>query len=101
MDTYRTLPLQEADYHRNAVLRWNAEQHVHVVRCCLPFQQFDPLLTAQLSQHGSQLRTDPSKNLLASVLWHNDHVILAFPFHVGLATPIFHARSSLAPRGLP
>jgi YD repeat-containing protein len=72
-----------------------------MVRRCLAFDQLDPLLSAELSEYLANPATYSTERLPVPVLWNNHHMVLALPLHVGLTTPIFHLRSSLAPRGLP
>ena len=101
MNSHCTLSFQVSNRHCDAVLRWNAQQHVKMVGHRMPFQQFNPLLTAQLPQNLADLFPAASKQPPLPVLWNDHHVVLALPLHMGLTTPIFHLRSAPAPRGLP
>jgi hypothetical protein len=76
------------------VLGWHAQQHVDVVRHGVALQNLDLLLSAKLPKNPSYLPPSTSKKLPLPVLWQSHHVELAVPPHMGLATPIFHRRSS-------
>src|SRR4051812_36564003 len=94
VDPGRTLPLPVADRYRDAVSWRHAQQHVDVVRHCLPFHKLDILLPAQVPQDLADAPTDPPVQPLATVLREDHDVILAVPLHVGLTLPILHGRSS-------
>src|SRR5574341_105283 len=75
----RALPLDEPDHLRHRVLRWNRDQHVHVIGQQVSF--FDPtlLLGGQLPEHVPQVPPQLRIQRLAPVLRDEHHVILAVP----------------------
>jgi len=90
VDPYRTLTLQAAYRHRDAVLRGYTQNHVNMIHRSVSFQQFDAFLQAQLSQQ----RTDPPSELtvqhFATVLGQDHYMVLALPLHMCLTSPVFH-----------
>jgi hypothetical protein len=55
VDSHGTLPFQETNRVRHAVLGWDAEAHVDVIRHAMPLQQLHPALTTQLPQNHANL----------------------------------------------
>jgi hypothetical protein len=77
-----------------------AQQNVDLVRHCLTLYQLDILLTAQIPKDLPDASPYPSVQHLVTVLREDYDVILAVPFHVGLALLILQGGRP-APRGLP
>src|SRR5208337_1423306 len=77
MDPNRTLPFQEADCERHAVLGRNAQAQVDVVGHRMPFHQLDASLSAQVPQDRADLTPKPSVEDLAAVLRYHHNVVLA------------------------
>lgn len=101
VNSYRALSLQKPNRMGDTVLRRNTQQHVHVIRHHLPFQQFDPPLPTKLPDDLSNLLPDSPVQNFPSVFRDDHHMILAFPLYMCFTSIIFHLRSSLAFRGLP
>ena len=98
---HSTLAFQKTNRMRKAILRWNTQQHVDVVRHRLPLKKFDTALATEISQDIPQLTANLTIQDFTPIFRDDDHMILAFPFDMCLTLPILHLRSSLGPRGLP
>ena len=79
MNPHRTLALQVANRHRNAVSRRNTQQHVYMVRRRFPLHQLDPFLATQISKNPTYLMPNPSILGLLPVLWQDHNMVLALP----------------------
>ena len=90
MDSNRTLAFQIPNRHRYAVLRWYAQQHMYMVRHCIALLHFYAFLSAQIPQYLSYSTPKLSIDNFLTVLRQNYHMILAFPSHMCLTSPIFH-----------
>ena len=90
MDSGCAFTLQVPHRHRNAVLRWDAQQHVNMVRHGLPFHKFHPPVSAQLTKNSANSTPNSSVKCLLAILRQDDNMILALPFHVCLTLPILH-----------
>ena len=67
---------------------------MHVVRHRLAFDQIHAPLLAQLPQNLSNPTPQPPVQHLPPVLRNDDHVVLAFPSHVGQTLPIMQRAST-------
>jgi hypothetical protein len=72
-----------------------------MVRQGIAARQFDVLLPTQLAENLTDLQPQASIELSPPVFWYNHNMIFTVPLHMGLATSVFHLRSSRASRGLP
>jgi len=81
----RALPLQAAHDARDAVLRRDRQQHVHVVGHQVPLDYLDPLVLAQLPEDLPYVAPDLVVDHFAPILRREHDVVLAHPLRVGKA----------------
>ena len=81
----RALPLQVAHDARDAVLRRNRQQHVHVVGHQVPLDYLDPPVLAQLPEDLPYVAPDLVVDHFAPILRREHDVVLAHPLRVGKA----------------
>ncbi len=93
VDADRTLPFQETDRVRDAVLRRDAQTQVDVVRLVISLDQLYSSLLTQLSQDSPHAPAQPSIQHLPPILRDDHNVVLAFPSHMRQAFPFVHAGS--------
>src|SRR5271170_7172738 len=101
MDANSTLPFQEPDCVRHAVLGRNAQAQVDMVGHRMTFHQLDSTLTTQFAQDRANLSPQPSIEDFSAVLGYDHYMVLALPPHMGQALPVVHRLLLPAPRGLP
>jgi len=90
MNSNRTFAFKIPYRHRYTILRRNTQQHMKVIGGRIAFQQPNIFLSAQFTNNLADRFAMFFKVFLFPVLWYNHHVILTFPFYMGLTLPIFH-----------
>jgi len=84
------LPFQKADRVGHAELRRDTQTQVDVVRHRMSLHNLHTLLLTQISKDPSDLLPQIPVDCAPPILPDKHNVILAVPFHVGLALPISH-----------
>jgi len=64
------------------VLGWNAEDHVHMIRAGIAFENLDFFLLGQFTDDLANLDSDWTVQDFLAVLWYDDHVVFTVPDHV-------------------
>ena len=77
-----TLPLEKSHDIGHGVFGRNAQHHVHVIGTGIALEDFDVLLFREFSNNLTDGNPDWTEEDSFSVLWYNDHVVLAIPDHV-------------------
>ncbi len=90
MNPNRTFTLKIAYSHRYTKLRRHTQQHMKMVRGSIAFQQPNIFLSTQFTNDFADRFAIFLKLFLFSILWYNNHMVLTFPFYMGLTLPIFH-----------
>ena len=78
----RTLSLDKSDYLRHCVLRWDRDQHMHVIRQKMTFLDFAFLLLGQFAEYISQMPTQFYIQGLPAALRNKNDVVFALPLAV-------------------
>ena len=86
----RRFPFQETHRVRHTEFRQNAQTRVDVIRHRVSFNPLHTRPNAQLAQNPTHLPPQRSVEHTPTALRHKHHMILAAPFHMGLALPISH-----------
>src|SRR5580692_1826105 len=94
-DVDGALPLDEPDDLRDRILRWNRQQHVHVIRHQVSFLDGAFLLLRKRSKNSAEVASEFEIQRLSAVLRDEHDVVLAFPFRVIEALILFHSGSPL------
>jgi len=74
--------LDEPDHLRDRIFRWDQDQHVHVIRHQVPFQDFRLLLHRQTVKDFAQVPAEFGVQRLPPALRYEDDVIFAVPGRV-------------------
>ena len=90
MNPNRTLTLKVAYRHSYTKLRRYTQQQMEVVAGRIAFQKPYFFLPTQLSNNFADRFAIFLKLFLFPILWYNNHMVLTFPFYMGLTLPIFH-----------
>ena len=90
MNPNRTLTLKIAYRHSYTKLRRHTQQQMKVVAGRIAFQKPNIFLSTQLSNDFADRFAIFFKLFLFPILWYNNHMVLTFPFYMGLTLPIFH-----------
>ena len=88
VDPHRTLTLEKTDRRCHAKFRRDPKAQVDVIGHRVPFDQFDPFLTAQTPQDQTDLFSLATVEDFASVLRYDHDVIDAVPTHMGLTSAV-------------
>jgi len=78
------LAFEEAHDGSDRMLGWDLENHVHVIGAGIAFQNFHFFLFCQFSDDLANLDSDGTVQNFPAVLWYNDHVVFAVPYHMTL-----------------
>ena len=79
-----TLSFEEPHDVGHRMFGWNLENHVHVIRASIAFQDFYFFLFCEFSNERSNLDSDWSKENFLAIFWYNDYVVCAIPYYVAL-----------------
>src|SRR5262245_20795822 len=71
--------LDEPDHLRHRILRWNRDQHVHMIGHQVPFLDLRLLLLGQLAEHLTEVPAKLQVQRLSSTLQDEDDVVFALP----------------------
>ena len=93
MDSYRGFALQKPPRVRHAVLRWNTQTQVNMVRQRMSLHQFYSRLVAQFPEDLPYTLSQTSEHLLLSVFWTEHNVYLQYHFTCDW---LFHSRMSIS-----
>ena len=87
MNPNRTFALKIAYRHGYTKLRRHTQQQMKVVRSRVAFQKPNIFLPAQFTNDFADRSAIFFKLFLFPILWYNNHMILTFPFYMGLTLP--------------
>ena len=79
-----TLSLEETHDVGDRVFGWDLENHMHVIRACIAFEDFYFFLFGEFSNDRSNLDSNWSEQNLLAIFWYNDHVVCAIPYYMAL-----------------
>src|SRR5215469_682208 len=75
----RALTLDEPDHLRHRVLRWDRDQHMHMIGHQVPFLDLRLLLRGRLVEHLAEMPAQLQIQSLPSTLRNEDDVVFALP----------------------
>src|SRR5215472_3162067 len=75
----RALTLDEPDHLRHRVLRWDRDQHMHMIGHQVPFLDLRLLLRGQLVEHLAEMPAQLQIQSLPSTFRNEDGVVFAVP----------------------
>jgi hypothetical protein len=90
VDSDRGLPFKETDRIRHTVLGGNTQAQVNVVGHRMSLDEFNSLLSAQLTQDPADLTSQVAENRPTPILRDEHNVVFTVRFHMELALPISH-----------
>src|SRR6185503_7677152 len=93
------LALDEPDHLRHRILRWDRDQHVHVIGHQVPFLDLRLLLRGQLAEHLAEVPAKLQVQRLCSTLRDEDDVVFAVPRCVASGLVLVHRWRSFRVRG--